>query len=404
MRFHYLTQKAIKAYKEGGFTTLINRTLLYLKAEAQVYYLNLKTCKQKIPTGHILIINGCSALHPARYRVSHQYEQFKIAGANCGLVYYLDVTDNLAERFDIFYIFRCMYTENIKNFVRKAKSLNKTLIYDIDDLVIDPKYTDKLRFVQNFPASRKKEWDKNELLMRDLMLECDAVISPTNKLNEHLSTIMKCSYVWRNKASQYMVTKSNEAYERYFKADDIVRIGYFSGSLTHNADFDIIKGAILRCLENYDNVHLLLVGDISEIEELLKYKNKIEIKKSVRWQKLPKILVQADINLAPLEMSQFNECKSEIKWIEAALVRVPTIASNIGAFKDMINDNETGVLCENTEEAWYQAISKLVECKELREDISKNAYNYVINHCITESEAGEYLQLIDSIDQNIKEE
>ena len=59
------------------------------------------------------------------------------------------------------------------------------------------------------------------------------------------------------------------------------------------------------------------------------------------------LLHQLDINLAPLEESLFNEAKSENKWMEAALVKVPTIASNVGAFK-VINNNEDGILVNNT--------------------------------------------------------
>ena len=60
------------------------------------------------------------------------------------------------------------------------------------------------------------------------------------------------------------------------------------------------------------------------------------------WDKLPALISEVDINLAPLVDSIFNRAKSEIKWIEAALVKVPTVASKIGAFSDMVIDGETG--------------------------------------------------------------
>ena len=48
------------------------------------------------------------------------------------------------------------------------------------------------------------------------------------------------------------------------------------------------------------------------------------------------MIASMDINLAPLEESIFNEAKSENKWVEAALVVYRLIASNLGAFKRMI--------------------------------------------------------------------
>ena len=52
------------------------------------------------------------------------------------------------------------------------------------------------------------------------------------------------------------------------------------------------------------------------------------------YKKLPELISKMDINLAPLTESIFNEAKSEIKWIEASLVKTCTIASNLGAFKE----------------------------------------------------------------------
>ncbi len=59
---------------------------------------------------------------------------------------------------------------------------------------------------------------------------------------------------------------------------------------------------------------------------------------------------EVDINLAPLVDSIFNRAKSEIKWIEAALV-IPAVASKLGAFSDMVIDGETGLLA--TDDQWF---------------------------------------------------
>ena len=77
------------------------------------------------------------------------------------------------------------------------------------------------------------------------------------------------------------------------------------------------------------------------------------------WEQLPDLIASVDINLAPITESIFNEAKSENKWVEAALVNL-TIASNLGAFKCMITQNENGLLCE-TQEEWYQALNLLIK-------------------------------------------
>ena len=55
------------------------------------------------------------------------------------------------------------------------------------------------------------------------------------------------------------------------------------------------------------------------------------------WHQLPAVLRDLDINLAPLEPGKtFNEAKSAIKWLEAALTRTPTVASPSLPFREAI--------------------------------------------------------------------
>ena len=80
----------------------------------------------------------------------------------------------------------------------------------------------------------------------------------------------------------------------------------------------------------------------------------------MNWEELPRLIASVDINLAPLEKSVFNEAKSENKWVEAALVKVPTVASKVGAFEKMIQTEVTGILCETRQE-WEKALISLIE-------------------------------------------
>ena len=66
------------------------------------------------------------------------------------------------------------------------------------------------------------------------------------------------------------------------------------------------------------------------------------------WRNLPSIQVRFDINLAPLEINNpFGQSKSEIKYVEAALLRVPTIASPSDSYSAAIRHAENGYLANN---------------------------------------------------------
>jgi len=89
---------------------------------------------------------------------------------------------------------------------------------------------------------------------------------------------------------------------------------------------------------------------------------------------LLELIAAVHINLAPLELNNvFNSCKSELKIFEAASLRIPTIASHIGAYADTIVNLENGLLAK-TPEDWYNCLSLLIQDKQLRIKLGQRAY------------------------------
>ena len=117
-------------------------------------------------------------------------------------------------------------------------------------------------------------------------------------------------------------------------------------------------------------------------KDLERFGNRIVKQPFETWEKLPRVIAGLDINLAPIEESIFNEAKSENKWTEAALCKVVTVASGFGAFKEVIEDGKTGVLCGDGEE-WYKKLKLMVENKKLRDEIAENAYKKAMKEYVT---------------------
>jgi hypothetical protein len=93
---------------------------------------------------------------------------------------------------------------------------------------------------------------------------------------------------------------------------------------------------------------------------------------------LPEELARYDIALAPLEVGNvFCEAKSELKYFEAALVGVPTVASPTQPFADAIRDGVTGFLAKSTEQ-WYEYLERLVTDPALRRKIGKAALHDIL--------------------------
>jgi len=328
----------------------------------------------------VLFINGCNPSklpHPYRYRVLHQMEQLNVGFLESDEYFYLNFNPIIVKNYRVIIFFRCPWTKNVEKAISLAKSLNKKTLFDIDDLVIDKKYTDKIPFIKTLSQNKKKLYDRGVIRMRKTLKSCDAAITTTLDLAKELKNYVSDIFINRNVPSMEMWKLSKEALIRkdIKKNNDYIIIGYFSGSITHNPDIEMIKPALIKILNEFKNVKLLFLGLFNQTNFINKFSSQIINKTFVDWKELPGFISSIDINIAPIESIIFNAAKSENKWVEAALVKVPTIASNYGAFRNVIKHNETGLLCSNIND-WYIYLKKLIKNPELRKMIGENAYHF----------------------------
>ena len=330
----------------------------------------------------VLFINGCTLPHPSRYRVSHQREQIEANGYTTDEVFYENLTLEMQKYYRAFVFYRCPVTDVIKDFIKKAKYNNKAVFYDIDDLVFDKKYTSTIEYVNNMSEEDKKLYYDGVRRMGETLDLCDYAITTTEELAKELKPHVKEVYVNRNAASERMCELSQNAMTNKQPDESRIYLGYLSGSITHNPDFELIVSPIERIMEKYDNVYLKIIGLLDIPEQLNKYKDRIITAPFTDWEKLPSIISTMDVNLAPLEDSLFNKAKSENKWMEAGLVKVPTVASNIGAFK-VINSGVDGFLVDNDNEQWFNALDNLIADRNKRVQIGQKANDRVMKEYVT---------------------
>lgn len=374
-RIKRITQRTLETLRNEGLYSFGKKTINYVKLRT------IEKNRYQVAYGDVLFINGCTLPHPTRYRVDHQIEQLMASGVYSEKVFYENLTLDMMKYFRCFVFFRCPITDTIRQFITLAKANNKVVFFDIDDLVIDKKYTDTIEFVKNMNKEDKALYDDGVERMASTLKMCDYAITTTEKLKEELQNYIKEVYINRNVASDRMAELSINAYNDKTEHDGVV-MGYLSGSITHNPDVELIKPTIIKLMKKYDYLKLKLVGEISIPEDFQEFKDRIIFEPFMDWENLPKVIASLDINLAPLEQSIFNEAKSENKWVEAALCHVVTVASDVGAFKHEIKDGEDGFLCKSSLD-WENVLTKLIEDASLRERVATNAFQRVIKNNIT---------------------
>lgn len=363
-----LGKKSIESLKNDGVKGF------FVKAKNwTVFTVNKKRIKQNVKD--ILLINGCSISYCERYRVTHKIEELEAFGITCDSISTGMVTDDLIGRYRGFIIYRAPYTKELEDFVRKAQQYNKVVFYDIDDLVFDLKYTKEIDSLKKLPKSELDLYNDGVVRFGKMMDCCDYCTTSTKVLMNEIKKRGKDVCIDKNIASLEMQAYSDKAIIDVKRDDTKIVIGYASGSLTHNEDFELIKPALKKILEKYENVQLKLVGALDIPSDLEKFRSQIIISPFVDYKKLPAVIRSFDINIAPLKNTFFNSAKSSIKWMEAGLVKVPTIASDVGDFSDSITDGVDGILCKDDE--WYKKIKALIDNEVLRLKIAEGAYQTV---------------------------
>jgi len=132
----------------------------------------------------------------------------------------------------------------------------------------------------------------------------------------------------------------------------IKRLGYASGTPTHERDFSCFREAVTAFLNSNPGWGLTIIGTLNTalleknlIDSALQ---RLEHRPLVAHINLPCELARLNLNLAPLqENNPFCSAKSPLKWFEAAACRVITLATDTGAFASDITDGKNGLLTAN---------------------------------------------------------
>jgi glycosyltransferase involved in cell wall biosynthesis/GT2 family glycosyltransferase len=338
----------------------------------------------------IVFVSGEAHTPGHFYRVQRYADAASAAGADVLVTSIADTDQFLGQikAADIVIIWRAIWSDAVAAVVAAAHAGGATLVFDVDDLMFEPELA-RIEIIDGIRSRGLAEDAVHEFFkhIRRTLDACDFAIVPTRFLAERMRLLEKPCFVHPNGFDADTVLKSRLAVRarRQAGGDGLVRIGYAAGSRTHQKDFAKVAPAVARVLREQPNSRLVFFKyldwtllDVHEFPELAEVQSQIEWRALVPLQELPLELARFDINLAPLEAGNpFCEAKSELKYFEAALAGVPTVASPTLVFASVIRDGETGFLA-SSEEDWYIAIRRLVDDPAKREWVARQAFHHVL--------------------------
>jgi glycosyltransferase involved in cell wall biosynthesis len=290
------------------------------------------------------------------------------------------------EQAQILLLWRTTWSDEVAHAVATARRAGARVVFDVDDLMFDP----SLARSEIIDAIRSASLNEAQVgahfsAVQRCIMEADICVTTTEELAFQLRGLGKRTHVLPNSFDRSLHATARRARLnwRQLKRDSLVRIGYAGGSRTHQRDFGCAVEAIAKLMREVPHVSLVLfqtpdgqtpLVDVHEFPALTGLEDRIEWRSMQTVTELPNELARFDVNIAPLEFGNpFCEGKSELKFWEAALVEVPTVASPTGPFRRAIRHGKTGFLAASADD-WFLYLRRLVEDVDLRFSMGREAY------------------------------
>lgn len=255
--------------------------------------------------------------------------------------------------------------EKPSKLIRNARKMGKPVIYEIDDLLTE---------LPDFLGHHTDCLDNQSLIEKNI--RAATLVTVTNArlkaalmhLNANIAICPNYANPMDLAASPLTAHTATGIIHIFIAASDKIKI-------------DFITPALKVIQEKYgDRIAIHSVGPISEkiIESGI---NCTPHKVLDHHEFIPFLKQQSNgIGVIPLDDSKFSSCKSAVKYFDYTQAGLVVACSNVSPYQDVITDDDTGLLSENTTEAWVQTLSRAIEDHGLRRRLVTNAQQEVAQH------------------------
>lgn len=308
----------------------------------------------------------------------------------------LEIVKSFLHRIKILTIVRFRWIIELDNIIKQAEALNIPVVYDTDDYIFDLDILPLLTNTIDIRLDQPGEYDHwfSYIARNGFVAKRANIFSCTNDYLGHMleEKLHHPYYLIRNTLNQEQLDVSRMCIQQknHSKRKSSFSIGYFSGSPSHNNDFAMIAEEIAYFLEQNRNVTFVIVGfmNLPNSFKAAINRRQVIVFPLVNFLELQTLIASVDINVVPLIENLFTNCKSELKFFEAGIVRTLTIASPIHSYRMIIKDGQNGYLCNSGQ--WYEKLSCIYKNWEQQVDVINNAYKDSIKYYSGEKIVNEF--------------
>ena len=337
----------------------------------------------KTGTLRIAYVAAKSDLGTFRYRAFNPVECLNNSSEEITASYFflsdLDRIDDLSAYADVLVAVRLPYDGRVDRLFRKFSNRGKKIYFDIDDLIVDGRYDTLVAANLGYRLEGEDLywWSAFISNWRKALSFADEVITTNPHLAAAIAEISPHPvHVVPNTLNQHQL---DVPLLPQGSPSGGLHIGYFSGSKSHDHDFEVARQAIIDHLETSPSSRLTIVGHLESLTGFDSVEGQVRRLPFMDFLELQNALGSVDLNIVPLQNSAFTEAKSELKYFEAAVAGTPTLASSNAVFGSVITDGVNGFLARPSE--WGAKLDMIARmATEQRTTIADAARSHALAH------------------------
>jgi glycosyltransferase involved in cell wall biosynthesis len=257
--------------------------------------------------------------------------------------------------------------------LQNLRTRGTKIVYEMDDDLLS---VNSDMGARDWPTTQQKMW------IRQMVRFADCVIVSTQELADRLAQLNPRIQIIENALDERLFDRSHKIKTK--EKDGVVVFGYM-GTFTHLDDLISIIQPLRSILDRYhDRVRFEIVGVGDGVVLEAAFKNL-----PVRFLSLPTQAVSYerftawmqeniswDFGIAPLINTQFTKSKSDIKFLDYAVLGIPGVFSNVPAYNKTVKHLENGILA-NGSQSWMDGLEKMILENELRFRLATKAHEEV---------------------------
>jgi len=312
------------------------------------------------------------------WRLEHPFKYLRKKGIDAW-VSDEGITDKAMEWADIIVMNSVIHKEGLAKVYEYQQTKGKKIVIDVDDWFdLNP----------DSPFIKEHELSDAKSTILRMIEVADLVTCSTTYLEKLLLKVNPKVKVLKN----YMDMEFWDT-EKEVNTSDKIRIGW-AGSLTHLDDLKMVISPLKRIMDEYP-AEVVFIGDTRIQDEFKGYP--VTTMLGVPFDAWPLRLsgMRLDIGIAPLKDTPFNRAKSNIKWQEYSVAKIPGIYSPTVYFHQDF-EPKYGIIAVD-EDHWYRALKHMIDFPQRREEIRINSYNYVTKYYSLEKHIKEWMEAYQSI-------